>query len=127
MAYISAEDVKSIRTEIRKQYPSKEGWKFSVRKLHSSEISVSILTAPINLDPKGIGHDSVNDFYIAETYKDSPEIRDVLLNIKNIIETVKVNYDSNANDPYADYANYNYFIDISIGEWDKPFKQVIVG
>jgi hypothetical protein len=42
--------------------------------------------------------------------------------IRDYINKFIVNY--NANDPYADYSNYNVYEYTYIGKWDKPYKQV---
>jgi hypothetical protein len=42
--------------------------------------------------------------------------------IREYINQFVVN--SNANDPYADYSNYNIYEYTYIGKWDKPYKQV---
>jgi len=124
MAYISTEDVKEIRARIRKQFPSKDGWKISVRRENGTSVNVDILTAPIDFSIDGERYYQVNDFYIEEHYRDYPEIKEVLFFIKNTITDVKENWNRNANDPYADYADYNYFIHISVGQWDKPFRKI---
>jgi hypothetical protein len=39
-----------------------------------------------------------------------------------ICNTVERCYDRNFGDPYADYGDSSYFIDLDIGAWDKPHK-----
>lgn len=122
MAYISTEEVKEIRNNIKKLFPSKEGWKLSVTRRHHSEVSVIFLEAPINLDPKGLGHYQINDMWIEEHYSEEPTLKEAFTKAKNAITNVKVNEDRNFGDMGADYANYNYFIDLAVGKWNKPFQ-----
>ena len=60
MAYIRTEEVKVIRDSIKKAFPGKQGWKFSVICRHHSEVQVSIMQAPHRL---GFAeHSQVNHF-----------------------------------------------------------------
>ena len=43
MGYISVDEVKKIRAELKKSFPSKDGWKISVTRIDSSEINVTFL------------------------------------------------------------------------------------
>ena len=119
MPYISAENVKVKRIQIKKEFPN---FKFSITKQHNSEIYVIIKEAPFDMivSHPTCGHDQVNHFYIREHYKDYPIIMNVLLRIKAIlIEGQKeLVYD-------ADYGSVpNFYISINVGAFDKPFKIV---
>jgi hypothetical protein len=122
MAYISTEEVKEIRDQLKKEFPVKKGWKLSVRGENYTTVRVSFLKAPINLDPKNEGDYTINEYYIDEYYGDQPELVKVFKKTKEIINTVKQNENRNAEDIYADYADYNYFYFISVGKWDRPFE-----
>ena len=53
MAYISAEDVKAIRTELKQAFPN---WKFSVRKgAGSLSVDVTILQGDAHFEGNKIG------------------------------------------------------------------------
>jgi hypothetical protein len=43
---------------------------------------------------------------------------------KPLSEVINACYDRNAGDPYADYGDNTYFINIRIGKWDKPHKNM---
>lgn len=124
MAYISTEDVKAIRTEIKKVFPAKKGWKFSITKEHHSGVHVNIMESKVNLDPENKGNYSVNTYYIDETYKDNDVLRDIFNRIQKIINSVKQFEDRNAGDLNADYPNCNFFYYIAVGKWDKNFIKV---
>ena len=124
MAYISVDDVKAIRTEIKKVFPAKNGWKFSITKEHSSTVHVNIMESKVDLDPENKGDYMVNHYYIDDTYKDNDVLRYVFNRIDKIINNVKKCENSNAGDLSADYANYNFFYNIAVGKWDKKFVRV---
>jgi len=115
MSYISTEDVRAKRIKIKKTFP---GFKFSITCQRHSSIHVSILEAPINMLTGDKEYESVNHFYIEDHYKETPEIMEILLKIKNILSKGQheIVYD-------GDYGSVpNFYINISIGSWDKPFK-----
>lgn len=112
MSYITAEQIREKRNAIKAAFP---GWKFSITRKHHSTIKVVILQADIMLtDKPSVG---VNTFYIKDHYKDKPEVMQALLTIHNIMdgsnETVQID---------GDYgAIPQFYTDLDIGEWDKPF------
>ncbi|MDP2692769.1 MAG: LPD29 domain-containing protein [bacterium] len=121
MPYITTERVKQIREELKKEFPSKKGWKLSVTRRHYSGVDVRVLSAPIKMTDKTEGGESVNYFYIADHYKDKPEVRDVLLKIYGIM-----NEGNRTASVDGDYGNIpEFYVSLSIGQWDKPF--VFVG
>ena len=69
---------------------------------------------------------NVDDRDLRITNSDSRNISDraveVFKPIREYINKFVENY--NANDPYADYSNYNVYEYTYIGKWDKPYKQV---
>ena len=120
MAYISKEEVQKIRTELKKRFPAKDGWKLSIRTRHHSTICVSFMEAPIDLTYKGKISYAVNQFYIDRDYTD--ELFKVFTDTKDIITGIKAHNDPNAGDMGADYPAWNYHMDIEVGRWDIPFK-----
>jgi hypothetical protein len=114
MPYISTERVKEIRTELKAKFPD---FTFSVTTENHSTVSVKILKASVNLIREDKQSESVNHFWIEETYKNDPEKRDILLAIHEIMN--KGN-DTMVND--GDYGNVPlFYTDLQIGTWDKPF------
>ena len=119
MPYISAEEVKIKREQIKREFPN---FRFSITKQDSSEIRVVIREAPFNMIIKDVinGNDQVNSFYIKEHYANHPEIMNVLLKIKEIISSDQEEevYD-------GDYGSVpTFYISINVGAYDRPFKVV---
>lgn len=108
-----------IRAELKKQFPD---FKFSVRTRHHSTICVSVLEAPFNMlmDTEKKKED-VNYFYIADHYEKYPKIKDALLKIYSIMN--EGNYTVSVD---SDYGNIpSFYVDLQVGEYDKPFKVVV--
>lgn len=120
MAYMNAQTVKEIRTAIRGEFPTSKGWKFSVTRHHYSGVNVDILQGPVEF-PKD--YDQVNQYYFKDHY--TAEQSAVLDRILKIIALVAGgNYDRNAGDVTADYADFNYFIHLTVGRWDHKYQLV---
>ena len=67
MPYISTEKISEIREKIKKEFPSKDGWKFSITRRHHSTVNVDIMSAPFDLIPgEERKHQSINSYYIKE-------------------------------------------------------------
>jgi len=124
MAYISVDDVKAIRTEIKKVFPAKNGWKFSITKEHSSTVHVNIMESKVDLDPENKGDYEVNHYYIDEIFKDNDVLRSIFNRIDKIINSVKQFEDRNAGDMGADYPDCNFYYSITVGKWDKKFVRI---
>lgn len=114
MPYISTEDVKAKRDAIKKAFPAKDGWKFSVTKENHSSINVNIMQAPFQMLEEGRDYEQVNHYYIEKHYEDQPKTRDVLLKIYEIINT--------SNYTVVVDAVPKFYTHISIGKWNKPFQ-----
>jgi DNA repair protein RadC len=119
MAYISTEKVKSMRDQIKKLMPSKDGWKLSITRENHSGIRVVIYQSPIELreDPTQ-KNETVNDYYINDrSNKDSIEI------LNKLVAILKDGwYDKS--DLMTDYFNIAWYTHIRLGDYDKPFKVV---
>lgn len=116
MAYLSKEDTKEIRERIKSHFG--KDFKFSVTNEHHTSICVYLLSSPIPFDKE---YSQVNHYYIQESLKENPEMANVMNKVYELITCVKECYDRNAGDPSADYGDNNYFINIGIGKWDKPY------
>lgn len=109
MAYISSEDVASIRKQVKATFPS---FKFSVTKQHHSSVNVVILEGPLDFS----GECSINEYYLERI--SNPHLRAMVDRIFEIIRTVKsVDYRET-----GDYGRQpNYYAHVSVGKWDKPY------
>lgn len=113
-----SERVSQIREKIKKEFPD---FKFSITKKDNG-VRIAILSAPINLlegTENERKYTSVNNFYIDEHYKDYPEVRDALKKIDSIASEGVTYHET------GDYGRQpNFYVDITIGQWDKPFEYI---
>ena len=115
MPYLDRETVKRIRTDIKKRFPD---YKFRVRKENNMAVHVEIMEGPKPLTEEPRGYETVNHFYIEEHYRDRPEVRDLLMELKDIM-----NRDNGTETWDGDYGHIPlYYIHLSIGRWDQPYK-----
>ena len=128
MAYISAQDVQAIRTELKQRFPK---WKFSVRKGSGSlSVDVNIMQGTESFDDhfsNGRRYAQVNQYWIADHFKDSSE-RQAIEMINEIMHNApgraggKVYFDES--DAMTDYFHTAFYTHLSIGKWDKDYTCV---
>ena len=116
MAYISTEEVKVIREELKKNFPSRLGWKLSIVRRDYLSLSISIIKAPFELrNDQNNSYEPVNQYWI-----ESRENTQSIPPLKKIFEIAnKNNY--NRSDVQSDYFDVGYYLNISIGHFGKPF------
>ena len=107
MAYITKEKVKEIREAINKKFPSKEGWKFSIKRQNYSGIKIEILQGNTNFQNKP-----------GNTIIPTRETHPYLQQIYNIANSG--NYDNS--DVMTDYFDVGWYVWLSVGSWDKEYK-----
>ena len=138
MAYISTDDVKHIRNELKKELPQ---YKFSVVRDHHSSVSISLMKGPAFNDYEYFDrynntittanlsdgeHHQINQFHLEDFY--GKENADILSKIDTISRTApaknggKVWY--NDSDIMTDYFDIAYYVHISVGKWNKPYEVV---
>jgi len=103
-----------IRTRLKKEFA---GVKLSVTGQHYSTLVVSVMESDI--DFKVGDHAQLNEFYIEKHFEDNQRAQEFLLKIMEIIQTSheqkEITYD-------YDYGSVpNYYINLNIGKWDKPY------
>lgn len=119
MAYINAEKTAEFRAELKKAFPSSEGWKLSVTNDNHSTICVAILEAPINfLEGSEKTYKDVNVYWFRDHY--AGQQLEQLQKIYDIC--MKGNH--NNSDAMSDYFDVGWYFDLSIGRWDRPFKYI---
>ena len=123
MAYISAEDVKAIRTELKQAFPN---WKFSVRKgAGSLSVDVTILQGDATFE--GNTYQQVNQYWIKDHWKDEYDAK-VLTQINEIMHNApgraggKAFYDNS--DAMTDYFDTAFYTHLSIGAWNKNYALI---
>lgn len=117
MAYISTEQVKSIREQIKNAYPN---YKWSISRRHHSTVVICLQESDLPIET----HVQVNHFYIKEDKTLTTKSKLIFQHVMEICNSVERCYDRNFGNPYADYGNSSYFIDLDIGYWDKPHKTI---
>lgn len=122
MAYISTEEVAAIRANFKNEFPKSEGWKFSIRNDNHSGVDVALIAGTI----KWPEHDSftfqINHYHYKTDDRMNDEQKAVVCRMMNCITEIKESVDYNAGDMGADYPNYNFYIDLQVGRWDKPYQ-----
>ena len=123
MAYISAEDVKAIRTELKAAFPK---WKFGVRK-SAGGLSVDVTIKQGTCSFEGKQHAQVNEYWIDSHWTDAEDAM-VLKKISEIMHNApgraggKVYFDHS--DAMTDYFHTAFYTHLSIGQWDAPYQCV---
>lgn len=97
MANLSNQKVSEIRNNLKKEFPSKDGWKFSVTRPHYSRLNVSIMQAPIQLE--------------------NNESSEIFKRVRQIC--MEGNHDNN--DIQSDYFDVGWYLYLRTGKWNKPF------
>ncbi len=97
MGFISSQQTDGIRKQLKEEYPLVDGWKFSVRRVRSMELSVSIMKAPVKF-----GKD--DHFYVDHHSPTRHENHRILSRI------IRICYDP------------NYYFRLEVGRSDKPFE-----
>ena len=116
MPYITKESVATKRKLLRKAFPD---FKLSVRCERGSTIDISIMEGPIDLLPDmDEKYEQICAYYIKEHWKDTPDVRDLLVGIYEIANN------NNHTETYdGDYgAIPSFYTCISIGKWNKPYE-----
>ena len=138
MAYISTEDVKHIRNELKKELPQ---YKFSVVRDHHSSVTISLMKGPAFNDYEYFDrynnvtktanlsdgeHHQINQYHLEDFY--GKENAEILSKIDTISRTApaknggKVWY--NDSDIQTDYFDIAYYVHINVGKWNKPYEIV---
>lgn len=120
MPYIKAEQVADIRKQLKDKFPN---WKFSVKTIHHTKVCITILSGPLSFEFKeGRQYEQVNEFYIKDNYKG--EQKDFLLEVYNIAKSQGYNPSVYEDGDYGHIPSY--YINISIGSWEKAYVQEII-
>jgi len=110
MAYITADEVKEMRKQIKELYPN---IKVSVTKNpHSSTVTCYLLESDIDF---GVTYQQVNQYYIDRHYTGAA--RSMLEAINTILH--QGHYDKS--DTMTDYFDCSWYVDIQIGKYDHPY------
>ena len=123
MAYISANDVKAIRAELKEKFPK---WKFGVRK-GAGSLSVDVTIKQGTASFEGKTYQQVNQYWIDSHWTDFEDAA-ALKRINEIMHNApgraggKKFYDNS--DAMTDYFDTAFYTHLSIGSWDQPYTCV---
>ena len=120
MAYVSTEMTKAVRVALKSKF---KGMKFSVRKnAHSSKIYITILESKIDLSDD-LGGDSYRDInpYWVDNYKHADLYKEILAVMFKATASVGSAYYDDS-DSTTDYFNCAFYYDLSLGDYDSPYK-----
>lgn len=132
MAYISAEDVKAIREELKQAFPK---WKFSVRKGSGSlSVDVNIMQGTCAFAEgfeksfQGRRYCQVNQYWIKDHWKDEDDQK-ALIQINEIMHNAPGRRDPSRayfdeSDAMTDYFHTAFYTHLSIGKWDQDYTCV---
>lgn len=109
MAYITTEEVKEIREEIKQAFP--KNFKFSVSREHSSVVNVALMESPLIFKSNSQTSSKQLSVY---NHKAIFKIINDIVNRKNF----------NNSDLMTDYHHVGYYSNITLGKWDKPYKTI---
>ena len=122
MAYMNQEKKKVIVKNIKKEFPTKDGWKFSFSVQNSMVLQCRILSAPLdyrklfslreNFKPESevLQINNPNTYNIERGFKGTKE-HDSLIRIWKILN--ETNHDNS--DIMTDYFDVGYYVDLEIG------------
>jgi hypothetical protein len=128
MAYISATDVKAIRTELKEKFPK---FKFAVRK-GSGSLSVDVVIKQATYafqdqfakSFEGKRYAQVNQYWIKDHFSNAEE-REFILQVNEIMHNApgraggKEYFDES--DAMTDYFHTAFYTHLSIGQWDAEY------
>jgi hypothetical protein len=119
MAYVSKE-MKAARVPAIKAVLKKYGMKGTISVRHHSTLVVKISAGKLDFDmSRECGRYDVNPYYIYEHFDGIA--RDFLVELK---AAMLGNDWYDRSDVQTDYFDTAFYIAISIGDWDKPYKKI---
>ena len=136
MAYITTEEVRAIRNALKVKFPNT---KFSVRKNNYSMVDVSILSSNIDFtnvlftstwgdeEPEPVDNIQINTYHCDE--KHYGEFTELFSSIIDVMKTAPATVEGgrewfDKSDSMTDYFHTAYYMSLSVGKWDKPYKMV---
>mgnify|MGYP001053402918 FL=1 len=128
MAYIKTEEVSAIRNELKKRF-GHTGLKFGVKKQHHSSVHVTIKAGPIDFsdiyrDHYGSGdhYAQVNVYHLSNYGQHQPFFEEVLKIIKTAPALAEGGGEwFDKSDAMTDYFHTAFYINLNVGEYDKPY------
>ena len=134
MAYISAEDVKAIRVALKAEFG--KTYKFGVKRDHSSGVRITFKEGPAfettkrfdrytheEVDVDINGYEQVNPYHAERLYGEkNAKIIDKVSEIAHTAPGLAGGKTYYCNDDIqSDYFDRAYYVNIHVGDWDKPY------
>lgn len=110
----ATEIAKEIRAQLKREFPH---CKFSVTTGPGRSITVALMEAPWQALKDGTSYTQLNHYYLKEDGRLSPQAKGILIRANKLANAR--NWDRS--DSQVDYFDVNYYFDLHIGKWDKPF------
>ncbi len=118
MAYVAPEVINKVRASLKKEYPAKEGWKFSVTGKGTSSLTIRLMKAPASVALPERNMD-INHWWIQEHGEKgdwSPEFIAVAEKMSEIAHAD--HWDKS--EIQTDYFHCSYYIHLGVGKWKRP-------
>lgn len=115
MAWMDQTKKAKIASELKKVVP--KSWKYTLSVRNHSTICMTIRSAPIDL-ANGKGHIGVNHYWLDKQFSGNMLVQ--FVKIRNALNTD--NHDNS--DAQVDYFDVGHYVDLQIGEWNRPFKVI---
>ena len=130
MAFIKTEEVREIRKALKAEFPKV---KFSVQKYHNIGVNVYVMaTSEDELDFTN-GDETyfqLNQYYLDREFQNCDNGEEKVKFFQRVLEIIKT-APANAeggqewfdrSDIQTDYFNIAFYINIGVGQWDKPYQ-----
>ena len=118
---LSTKDIaQKIREYVKTAYPD---CKFSITTHYASmcsEIRVALMSGPYAALVNGKDHKGVNQYYVERVEELTDWARAVLLDVNDYIRS----YHYDDCDSMIDYFCVNFYYDLAVGKWDKPYTVI---
>ena len=117
------EVAKKVRKELKKLTGTK--WSVTTKKFSMGcSMSVSLMEAPFPVFKEGVDktYAQINNFHIDRADYITDNAKRILIDAKRLAGSF--NYDDS--DSQIDYFNTNFYFDLNVGKYDRPFKIVEV-
>jgi len=115
MAYIGKEEVRKIRKDIKLHFG--KNYKFSIRRIHYIKLEIVLISGPLSIDDKCMDI----TFFDGYEHRENKKLTSFVENLNSLISKTSPCKDRNSGNAFADCSDFNYFQNLAIGRWDKPF------
>ncbi len=115
------EVVELLRSWLKETYPR---YKFSVRRTNYDSIHIALMQADFEAFTKESGvktYADINHYHIDSETDLTDRAREVMQNVCAFVQS----YNFDDSDPMTDYFHTNFYLNLSIGTYKKPYQTVL--